>query len=389
VNNSSPSDNLSTKQQARFDAAQKVTWVSVAVNVVLTLLQIVVGWFGRSQALIADGLHSLSDLLADFLVLFANRHGSRDADASHPYGHARIETATTFILGAMLVAVGVALLWGGATRLQSTGILQKVHPATLWIALLTLAGKEILFRYMMAVAKRLRSQMLMANAWHARSDAASSLVVAAGIGGNLLGFTFLDLIAAVIVAFMIAHMGWKMAWRAMSDLIDTSLDEETVKAIHQTALDTAGVRGLHDLKTRKMGDQALVDAHVLVDPKISVSEGHYIAEAVRANLLKQHGVLDVMVHIDPEEDAHSKPNIHLPGRKELLAHLEQRLGMVYPPPEKVVLHYLGGKVEAEIFLTAEFNIHPEKLNVLKSSIDEMLVHDPYFRTLHLHRHSAP
>lgn len=380
---------ISHKQQERFAAAQKVTWVSIAVNVVLTVLQIVVGWFGRSQALIADGLHSLSDLLADFLVLFANRHGSRDADASHPYGHARIETATTLILGAMLVALGIGLLWGGAMRLQSPGTLQKVHQATLWIALLTLAGKELLFRYMMAVAKRLRSQMLMANAWHARSDAASSLVVAVGIAGNLMGFTFLDLIAAVLVAFMIARMGWKMAWDALSDLVDTSLDEETVNAIRQTAINTPGVLGLHDLKTRKMGDQALVDAHVLVDPKISVSEGHYIAEVVRANLLKQHGVLDVMVHIDPEEDLHTKPSMHLPGRKELLAHLEQRLGMAYPTPEKVTLHYLDGQVEAEIFLPPEFNTHPDKLKALKSMIDEMLITDTYFSAVHLHRHYAP
>lgn len=321
-------------------------------------------------------------------MLFANRHGSRDADASHPYGHARIETATTLILGVMLVALGVGLLWGGAMRLQSPGAVQKVHQATLWIALLTLAGKELLFRYMMAVAKRLRSQMLMANAWHARSDAASSLVVAVGIAGNLMGFTFLDLIAAVLVAFMIARMGWKMAWDALSDLVDTSLDEETVNAIRQTAVNTPGVLGLHDLKTRKMGDQALVDAHVLVDPKISVSEGHYIAEVVRANLLKQHGVLDVMVHIDPEEDVHTKPNMHLPGRMELLSHLKQQLGMVYPAPEKVTLHYLDGRVEAEIFLPTEFNLHPEKMKALNSVIDEMLANDPYFSAIHLHRHHA-
>lgn len=384
---SSPSAN--PKQQERFEAAQKVTWVSVVVNVVLTVLQIVVGWLGHSQALVADGLHSLSDLLADFLVLFANRHGSRDADASHPYGHARIETATTLILGVMLVVLGIGLLWSAGVRLQDPGALRTVHPATLWIALLTLAGKELLFRYMMAVAKRLRSQMLMANAWHARSDAASSLVVAAGIAGNLLGFTFLDLIAALLVAFMIARMGWKMAWEAMADLVDTALDAETVEAIRRTATETPGVCGLHELKTRKMGDQALVDAHVLVDPKISVSEGHFIAEAVRTNLLKQHGVLDVMVHIDPEDDAHIRPNLHLPGRKELLQHMEQRLGMAFPVPEKVILHYLGGKVEAEVFLSAEFNIHPDKLKELKTAIENMLSDDPHFSAIHLHRHHAP
>ena len=373
----------------RYHAAQKVTWVSVAVNIVLTVLQIVVGYFGRSQALMADGLHSLSDLLSDFMVLFANRHGSRIADASHPYGHARIETATTLVLGGLLVGLGLALLWGAGMRLQMPASAQKVHIATLWIGLLTLVAKEMLFRYMMAVAKRLRSQMLMANAWHSRSDAASSLVVVIGIGGNLLGFTFLDLLAAALVAFMIVRMGWQMGFDALSELVDTALDEETVEAIRQTLANTPGVEGLHELRTRKMGDQALVDAHILVDPKISVSEGHYIAETVRNAVLKQHGVIDVMVHIDPEDDDKVRPSAHLPGRKELLQHLERGLNGTLPQPEKVILHYLSGEVEAEIFLPHEFCLQPDKLHLLKVEIKRFLAQDQYFRTIHLHRLDAP
>ena len=373
----------------RFLAAQRVTWVSVGVNLILTVLQIVVGYFGRSQALMADGLHSLSDLLADFLVLFANRHGSRSADTSHPYGHARIETAATLILGVLLIGTGLLLLWGAGMRLQDPSAIQKVHQATLWIGLLTLAGKEGLFRYMMGVAKRLRSQMLMANAWHSRSDAASSLVVVAGIAGNLAGFTFLDLIAAVLVAFMIARMGWKMGFDALSELVDTALDEEQVAAIRQTLETTPGVMGLHELKTRKMGDHALVDAHVLVNPKISVSEGHYIAETARSRVLKNHEVLDVMVHIDPEDDARAKPSAHLPGRKQLLHHLHERLSGALPEPDKVVLHYLEGKVEAEIFLSPEFCADQDIVRGLKSRISEVLVSDEYFSVIQLHRCDAP
>ena len=141
---------------------------------------------------------------------------------------------------------------------------------------------------MLHVARKLRSQMLEANAWHARSDAASSLVVVAGIAGNLLGFTSLDLLAAVLVAVMIVRMGWKQASQATSELIDTSLDKNEVEAIRSTLLATPGVQGVHELRTRRMGDRALVDAHVLVDPRISVSEGHYIAESARARVLKQH-----------------------------------------------------------------------------------------------------
>lgn len=373
----------------RYQAAQKVTWVSIAVNIVLTILQVVVGYFGRSQALMADGLHSLSDLLSDFLVLFANRHGSRSADSSHPYGHARIETATTLILGVFLVGLGMALLWGAGVRLQTPNALQKVHVATLWVGLATLAAKELLFRYMMAVAKRLRSQMLMANAWHSRSDAASSLVVVVGIGGNLAGFTFLDLLAATLVAFMIARMGWKMAYEALSELVDTALDDAVVEAIRQTLIDTPGVLGLHELRTRKMADQALVDAHVLVDPKISVSEGHYIAETARHRVLKQHDVLDVMVHIDPEDDAKAKSSAHLPDRKQLMHRLEHGLDGTLPATEKVVLHYLSGQVEVEIFLPHAFCIQPEKLKALKTAAEKLLNEDALFRAIHLHKCDAP
>lgn len=375
--------------QERFHAAQKVTWVSVAVNVLLTVLQIVVGYLGRSQALMADGLHSLSDLLSDFLVLFANRHGNRSADASHPYGHARIETATTLILGVFLMGLGGALLWGAAVRMQDLAGLHKVHAATLWIALLTLAGKEALFRYMMAVAKRLRSQMLMANAWHSRSDAASSLVVVVGIAGNLAGFTYLDLVAAVLVAFLILRMGWKMGFGALSELVDTALDEQEVAAIRETLIGTPGVRGLHELKTRKMGDLALVDAHVLVDPKISVSEGHYIAESARSRVQKNHDVLDVMVHVDPEDDFRAKPSAHLPDRGQLLERLRERLGETLPEPEKVVLHYLDGKVEAELFLSPAFWAEPGELQGLQAQIDEMVAGDEVFRAVHIHRVGAP
>ena len=204
---------------------------------------------------------------------------------------------------------------------------------------------------MLAVAKRVRSQMLVANAWHARSDAASSLVVIVGVAGNLLGFTFLDLVAAAVVGVMIAHMGGKLAFEAMAELIDTGLDPEEVEAIRQTLLNTHGVRGLHELRTRKMADNALVDAHIIVDPKISVSEGHYIAEAARYAVLSDHHVLDVMVHIDPEDDMQAKPNAHLPSRPELLAFLAEGLNIPNFPENRVVFHYLDGKVDAEIYLT--------------------------------------
>jgi len=371
----------------RYAAARKSTWVSIFINLMLTLLQIVAGYFGRSQSLMADGLHSLSDLLADILVLFANWHGSRHADANHPYGHARIETAATLILGVALAALGVALLIAAGVRLQHPQNIQTVHPLTFWIALIALAAKEGMFRYMLAVATRVRSQMLVANAWHARSDAASSLVVLLGIGGNLLGYTFLDLVAAAAVGMIIAHMGGKFALEALAELIDTGLSDTEVAAIRNSLLSTPGVRGLHELRTRKMADNALVDAHIIVDPKISVSEGHYIAEAARQAVLKQHHVADVMVHIDPEDDLLTRPSAPLPDREILLDHLQQRLGSALPAHYRTTLHYLDGKVEAELFLEAD-HWQADKIEKLRALCSRITEDDPYFRSIQLHRTHA-
>jgi cation diffusion facilitator family transporter len=371
----------------RFAAAQKSTWVSIAINLLLTAFQVIGGFFSHSQALMADGLHSLSDLLSDVLVLYANRHGNRHADENHPYGHARIETAATLILGAFLAVLGIALLIAAAIRLQHPEALQAINPLALAIAAIALIAKEGMFRYMLAVALRVRSQMLVANAWHARSDAASSLVVVVGIIGNLLGYTFFDLLAAAVVGVMIAHMGGKLALEAMAELIDTGLDTEEVEAIRQTLRDTPGVLGLHGLRTRKMADNALVDAHIMVDPKISVSEGHYIAEAARQAVLAKHHVMDVMVHIDPEDDHKTKPNAHLPNRSALLNHLATQLGDPTIKDYRVIFHYLDGMIDAEIYLPAEQQ-PLEHGDALQARCNSLVVKDPLFRAIHIHRNHA-
>jgi cation diffusion facilitator family transporter len=368
----------------RFAAARKSTWVSIFINLMLTVIQVLGGFFGKSQSLMADGMHSLADLLSDILVLFANRHGNKHADADHPYGHARIETAASLILGVSLAALGVGLLVAAGMRLQHPEQVQAVNPLALWVAIIALAAKEGMFRYMLAVAQRVRSQMLVANAWHARSDAASSLVVIVGIIGNLLGYTFLDLVAAAVVGVMIAYMGIQFASDAMLELIDTGLDQEEVRAIRNTLKAVPGVIGLHDLRTRKMADNALVDAHIMVDPKISVSEGHYIAEAARIAVLKSHQVMDVMVHIDPEDDVKAKPNAHLPQRHLLLAHLANRMGDVLPPPNRIVLHYLGGRIEAELFFDK-----PIDLSSLRAKCTSITSDDTYFHSIDLFEGGAP
>ncbi len=283
----------------RAAAASRSTWVSIGINLALTVMQIVVGVWSKSQALIADGMHTLSDLVADVVVLLANHHARKDADADHPYGHQRFENAASLALGLLLLGVGIGMLGSAALKLEHPEAVPMVHIAALWVAGATLLGKELLFRYMLAVAKRVKSSMLVANAWHARADAASSLVVAAGIAGNLAGYPIFDPIAAAIVGFMVARMGWGFAWNALSDLTDRAVDEHEVRAIRDTLMHTAGVAGVHDVRTRKMGDMIVVDAHIEVDASISVEAGHAIAVEARRRVMQRHRVLDLMAHVDP------------------------------------------------------------------------------------------
>ncbi len=294
----------------RAAAATRSTWVSVMVNIVLTVTQISVGLLSKSQGLVADGIHSLSDLVADFVVLFAGHHSKKDADEDHPYGHQRFETAASLALGALLLAVGAGMLWSAFRKLESPESVQTVHIAALWVAVGALAAKETLFRYMLSVAKRVKSGMLVANAWHARSDAASSLVVGIGIIGNLAGYPILDPIAALIVGFMVSRMGWSFSWDALHDLMDRAVDDREVAAIRATLQDTPGVRNVHDVHTRKMGDMIIVDAHIEVDAAISVEQGHDIAVAARQRVLQRHRVLNLMTHVDPWR----RPDLDHPDR---------------------------------------------------------------------------
>jgi cation diffusion facilitator family transporter len=294
----------------RAAAASRSTWVSVGVNLVLTITQVVVGVLAKSQALIADGIHSLSDLVADFVVLFASHHSKKGADTDHPYGHQRFETAASLFLGVLLIGVGVGMLWSAARKLEAPELVPQVHIVALYVAGGALLAKELLFRYMLSVAKRVKSSMLVANAWHARSDAASSLVVGLGIIGNLAGYPIFDPIAALIVGFMVAKMGWGFGWSALHDLMDRAVDEEEVAAIRKTLLDTPGVSNVHDVRTRKMGDMIIVDAHIEVDATITVEAGHDIAVLARQRVLQRHRVLNLMTHVDPWK----KPDLdHIPG----------------------------------------------------------------------------
>lgn len=366
----------------RAAEAQRATWVSVMVNLLMTIAQVVVGWLAHSQSLIAHGLHSFSDLLSDFLVIYASRQSAHPADAAHPYGHARVETAATLILGASLALIGGGILWESGMRLQHVDVLVPVELSALWVAIATVLAKEGLYRYLIRVAERLRSQLMIANALHTRADAASALVVVVGIGGALLGWGFLDLLAAALMGFMILRMGVGLAWGALKELIDTGLDAAQVEAIRKTLLATPGVLGLHELRTRRMAHQALVDAHVQVDARISVSEGHRIAEWARARVLREHPeVLDVLVHIDPEDDLDPDLAVaRLPSRAAVLEELAT-LMVDLPAPERVMLHYLAGGVEVEVFLDRQSPPDISRLRATQADLAERIKNHPAIRSI--------
>lgn len=336
---------------ARYQESRKVTLIGSAVDLVLAALKITVGIWGSSQALIADGVHSLSDLVTDAMVLVAAKHGSADADEAHPYGHARFETLATVGLGIALILVGFGIAYDAIRRLYQPDLL--FHPGWIvfFVACISVVSKEAVFHYTMSAAKKLRSNLLRANAWHSRSDAISSIIVAVGVLGSIAGLEYLDSIAAIGVAFMIAKIGADFSWQSIRELVDTGLDNKTVAHIKKIIQSVNGVDDLHFLRTRRMGADALVDVHIQVDPKVSVSEGHQISELVRQRLINEVSeVNDVLVHIDPEDDETGQASDGLPLREEVLQKLRQQWQDIPLAEniENVTLHYLDGKIHLEL-----------------------------------------
>lgn len=334
-------------------AAQRVTLVGALFNIVLAILKIIVGTLGHSAALVADGVHSLSDLASDVIVLLATKHGRQPADEEHPYGHARIETVATVVLGSMLALVAIGIGWDATNRMLHQDTLVAPGMLVILVATLSLISKEWLYQYTMRIAKKIHSRILEANAWHHRSDAISSFFVLLGVAGAMAGFPILDALAAFIVALMIGQISWGLVSSSIKELVDTAVDEETQKQIRSLITQTDGVLNLHMLRTRLMGADILVDAHLQVNPRLSVSEGHHIAENVGGRLISQlENVQDVTIHIDPEDDEKGPMNSHLPLRQELLKQLDRNWSAI---PEAnhildIVLHYLDGKVEVELLL---------------------------------------
>lgn len=286
----------------RGDARQRVTLVGAAVNLLLGAAKVVFGIAAHSQALVADGVHSLSDLVSDAVVLAGTYIGGKAPDHNHPFGHERFETLATAGVGLVLLAAAGGFAFDAVRALSGTATPPAIAAGiALPVAVASLGAKEALYWYTRHVGRRAGSRLVEANAWHHRSDALSSVVVLLGLGGVLAGAPWLDAAAAVVVAGMLALMGGRFLWNALSELVDTGLDAATLRALARAADAVEGVRGHHGLRSRVMAGKVLLEIHIQVAPWISVSEGHRIGEAARAALLDcLQRPAEALVHVDTE-----------------------------------------------------------------------------------------
>ena len=344
----------------------RVTYVGAAINVFLTLIKIGVGILGQSASLIADGIHSLSDLVSDLFVIIAIKLGSQEADHEHPYGHRRFETLATVLLGSGLIVVAGGIAWDASLRLLEPEKLLIPSQDTMKIAFVSILANEWLYHYTKNMAKITRSKLLLANAWHHRSDALSSIVVLLGIGAVLMGYPFADAIAAVIVALMIAKMGLSLVRESINELVDSALPQSYVKAIREVISHTKGVQSVHLLRTRRMGEDAYVDTHIVVNSRISVSEGHMIGDEIRANLIQKFDdIVDVLVHIDPEDDEFEFNGERVLSRNQVQQILEVALIDIVHTVDEFKIHYLEGKIEVDLILPYALFTKPEQVEHIR------------------------
>ncbi|PKK88443.1 MAG: cation-efflux pump [Candidatus Wallbacteria bacterium HGW-Wallbacteria-1] len=292
------------KDISRNDAMNRVlhvTWVGMGVNILLTAVKMGAGLAGGSQALVADAVHSLSDCSTDIAVLVGVRYWSNPPDHTHPHGHWRIETLITTFIGVFLAIAAVAIGWKGLTSFGKP-ITAQLGYIPLLAALLSVVCKEILYRWTLAEGRKVHSQAVIANAWHHRSDAISSIPVAIAIAVCMANpaFGFLDPLGALAVCIFLLKASWSILFPALSELSDKAIDTESMVEIYRIAMKVNGVRHVHALRTRTMASRVVADLHLMVDPDLSVQEGHAIAGKVKATILDHEmGVVDLLIHLEP------------------------------------------------------------------------------------------
>jgi cation diffusion facilitator family transporter len=354
-----------TEQSKRYGAIKKSTYVSAVCNIILSIIKIFIGWIGNSQALIADGIHSFSDLLTDVFVLVAAKAGKQSADASHPYGHGRIETAATIIIGIFLGIIGFTLGLEAAKNLLH----HKPHlvPGNLVIvtALFAIIVNYLIYVYLLRLSKQIHSPLLLGNANHHKTDIYVSVAVLISVCASKIGLPILDHVVTIIIALMIIKMGSMMIYECFRELIDTAVDAVTLQNIHNCITKTEGVKSLHQCRTRTITGKILLDVHVIVADNLSVSEGHYIGDKV-IYILKNNipNVMDVIVHIDTEDDEHYE-TATMPSRAEILPQIANKINdqELWQQLQDIKLHYKHKKIQIDLYFP---------LSVLKNNTSDQL-----------------
>ncbi len=378
-------------QKERYLGIRNVTILAVTINILLTLIKIIFGIVGHSQALIADGLHSFSDLIAGGMTLVAAKYSTQPPDIEHPYGHARFETLVTIAVGGLLLLMAMGLFIEAQSRLfESTHVLRPTS-ITLAAAILSILVKEALFHYTIYIADRVQSPMLRANAWHHRSDAISSIIVFIGVAGSMLGYLWLDAVATIGICLMIGYIGLALSLPGINELVDTGLKKHQLIEIKDIIQSVEGVRALDQLRSRKMGVKVLVDTHIRVDAHISISEAHKIAETVRTQLITQiENIVDVLVHLDLENNQKAQSILNLPFRNEITAHLQQRWQSLKAANaiEQITLHYLSGKLTIDIDLPLTIVQDIKEAQLLSQRLTELVADDPIIDTINIYYRST-
>ena len=286
-------------QQAK--QARRVTWIGLAANLILFITKFILGFLGSSQAVIADAFHSLSDIVTDIAILFGIKFWSSPPDECHPYGHKRIETIVTVGIGIVLSIIALGIGYNALILMRKTNFKPPTKIAAFG-AILSIILKEIIYHWTLAVGTRIKSPALIANAWHHRSDAISSIPVFIAVTVAIFNpnFAFIDLIGALIVSLFILKVSWDIIRPAVSELAEGGASEYDRKKIKSIVMEVDGVKATHAIRTRKLGAGLYVDLHVLVDGEMTVQKGHLVSHEVKNKLLvKGPDILDVVVHIEP------------------------------------------------------------------------------------------
>jgi cation diffusion facilitator family transporter len=347
----------------------KAIAVGVAANLFLAFIKFAGGVFGNSMALVADAFHSLSDLITDGVVYFSHGVGQLPPDKNHPYGHGRAETIGTTVVGLLIIITGLGVAYEAWEM-----ITQNTDKTPGWlasaIAILSVIINEGLYHYTRKVGEASKSPSLIANAWHHRTDAISSIAALIGILGAWNGIAIMDPIAGGLVGLMVCKVGFDFSREGFRDLMDTALSEEHNKKIFAILDEIPEVIDFHDLRSRTIGGEILIDVHILVDTEMTVTEGHGVAEAVRRSVIKAFdNVQDVLVHVDGELDAEVE-NLYPLTRRELIEIIKpafKNIDGVKSDPE-IRSHHIKGKTLLDVFIQFE---DQQKMEEIQKRINEV------------------